>query len=388
MSMTANVVGVRRRHDAARLTKLPSFAVLGAGHGGMAMAADLAIRGFTVNLYNKSPERIQPVRSAGGITLGGAVQGFGVLNQATSDIAAAVKGVDVVMVAVPATGHRLLARLCAPHLTDGQMVVLNPGRTMGAVEFLNTLRQWGCNANVVVAEAQTFIYASRALGPAEARIYGYKRRVPVAAVPEYRTPELLAKLREAFPQFAAAPSVLKTSLDNMGAILHPALTLLNAGRIEQTQGDFDYYHEGVTPAVARVLEAMDAERCAVARRLGVEPLTVVQWLGEAYGAHGEDLVAAIQANPGYAGIKAPATLDHRYITEDVPMSLVPIATLGELVGVETPTIRSIIHMANLVHGVDYWEIGRNARRLGITGYTAEMIRELVSEGVVLTCASD
>ena len=45
----------------------PVFCVLGAGHGGMAMAGHLALKGFTVHLYNRSPERLVPVQQSGGI---------------------------------------------------------------------------------------------------------------------------------------------------------------------------------------------------------------------------------------------------------------------------------------------------------------------------------
>src|SRR5690606_3969161 len=111
--------------------------------------------------------------------------------------------------------------------------------------------------DVTVAEAQTFLFASRVTGPARVRVYGIKRRVPVAALPASRTADLVRLLQRAFPQFTGAPSVLSTSFDNIGAILHPGPTLLNAARIESTGGDFDYYHEGVSPSVAAVLEQLD-----------------------------------------------------------------------------------------------------------------------------------
>lgn len=115
---------------------------------------------------------------------------------------------------------------------------------------------------------------------------------------------------------------------------------------------------------------------------------MVQWLGEAYGAYGEDLMEAIRSNEGYAGIRAPSTLNHRYIFEDVPMSLVPMVTLGQLLDVPMPTIHGVVQMANVIHGMDYCQSGRTVERLGLKGYTAQMIREFAEEGVVLTCASD
>src|SRR5690554_4008284 len=87
----------------------PTFCVLGAGHGGMAMAGHLGLMGYKVNLYNRSDERIDPIRFTGGIELSGMVEGFGRINLATADIEEALDGVDILMVVVPANGHRFIA---------------------------------------------------------------------------------------------------------------------------------------------------------------------------------------------------------------------------------------------------------------------------------------
>jgi opine dehydrogenase len=129
--------------------------------------------------------------------------------------------------------------------------------------------------------------------------------------------------------------------------------------------------EGVTPATARVLEALDRERVNVASALGVRAQTAQEWLYRAYAAEGDNLFESMQANPGYKGIKAPNRLRHRYIFEEVPCSLVPIVELGRQYGAETPTMQSMIHLAKIVHGVDYWERGRTLDRLGIEGMSVE-----------------
>jgi opine dehydrogenase len=358
----------------------PRFAVLGAGHGGLAMAGHLAYMGFEVSLYNRSEERLTSVRASGGIMLNGVVEGFGPLDVVTTDIAEAIAGADVIMVVVPATGHRFMAETCAEHLTDDQIIVLNPGRTGGALEFQKILRDHAVSAEVTVAEAQTLLYAARSNNPAQATIYGIKNSIPVAAIPSYRTPQVVSVLRTAFPQFVPGDSVLKTSLDNIGAIFHPGLAILNAGRIEATHGNFDFYMEGATPAVTRVLEMMDSERVAVAAALGIRAISARNWLYIAYQAAGRTLYDAIQSNVGYQGIKAPPTIQHRYISEDVPMSLVPIASLGDLLGVPTPTIRTMIHLGSALHDHDYWPEGRTVDQMGISGLTVAEIRRFVLEG--------
>lgn len=355
------------------------FCVIGAGNGGLAMAGHLAIMGFDVVLWNRSEGRLEGIRERGGVEVVGAVEGFGKLRLVTTDIGEALSEADVIMVAIPATGHAFIARISAPHLRKGQIVVLNPGRTGGALEFVNTLERYGAADKVTVAEAQTFLYTSRAVSSYRVLIKRVKNSVPLAALPAYLTPQVLRVVRGALPQFIPADSVLSTSFDNIGAVFHPALLLLNATRIENSQ-KFDYYTEGVTPTVARILEELDKERVAVAAALGVRAHTAREWLYLAYDAVGKTLYEALQRNSAYKGISAPQTLNHRYITEDVPTSLVPIASIGEMLGISTPTIKSIIHLASVALGVDYWEQGRTVEKLGIKGLSVREIRRLALEG--------
>jgi len=364
------------------MTRHIAFAILGAGHGGKAMAADLSIKGFQVKLYNRTLEHVEGIRALGGVNLEGP-QGhtrFAALGLATDDIEAAIGDADCIMVVVPAQGHAFLAEQCAPHLRDGQIVVLNPGRTGGALEFAKILRECNCKADITVSEAQTLVFASRSTGPAQAKIFRVKNAVPVAALPSVRTPTVLQIIREGYPEFIPAQSVLKTSLDNMGAIFHPALATLNAGRIESTSGQFQFYIEGVTPSVARVLEALDRERVTVAASLGVRATSAREWLDTAYNAVGSNLYEAIRNNESYRGISAPGTLAHRYILEDVPMSLVPISELGRAFGVSTPVIDATIRLASTIHGTDYRANGRTVESMGLTGMSLPEIKRYVNRG--------
>ena len=361
------------------------FCVLGAGNGGMAMAAHLALKGCPVNLYNRSPERLRPIKQAGGIQIiasGGEElpRGMGKLSVVTADIAEALEGVDVLMVAVPATGHRFMAEQSAAHLRDGQIVVLHPGRTGGALEFHHILRERGVKADVTVAEAQTFLYASRVTNPAQVQIFRVKNSVPVAAIPAHRTPQVIQALQCAYREFVPGDNVMKTSLDNIGAVFHPTVTVLNCARIESTHGEFEYYVDGITPSAALILEVLDLERVSVGAALGFNCMSAREWLYIAYDAAGRTLYDALRANPGYYGIKAPNRLDHRYLWEDVPMSLVPIASMGDMLGVPCPTVKAVIHLANLLHQCDYWATGRTVEKLGLAGLSLQQIRQLVLEG--------
>ncbi len=365
------------------MEKKTRFTVMGAGHGGKAMAAHLGLMGFPVKLYNRTEENISVIQALGGIELisyEDGPHGFGQLELATSNIEAALEGAEVIMVVLPSTAHASVAKAAAPYLRPGQVVVLNPGRTLGALEFAQVLKQNGCAPGVIVAEAETLIYASRSEGPALARIFRIKDSVPLAAIPQTCTQHVLSLLNPAYPQFIDGKSVLHTGMNNMGAIFHPALTLLNAGRIESTGGEFQFYIDGVTPSVARVLEVLDRERVTVASALGIRARTAQEWLKMAYGASGDNLYEAIHNQPGYHGIGAPPTLNHRYITEDVPMSLVPVASLGARFGVQVRGMDSIIRLACIIHRTDYWRRGRTVEKLGIDRWSVSELTRFVMEG--------
>jgi opine dehydrogenase len=289
---------------------------------------------------------------------------------------------QVVMVVLPSSAHADIAKIVARHLRDGQIVILHPGRTLGALEFSKVIRDCGCIADVTVAEAETFIYASRADGPAQARIFRIKEAVPLAALPACRTEVVLKAIRCAYPQFIDGVDVLHTGLNNMGAIFHPALTLLNAGWIEHTHGDYQFYIDGVTPSVARVLEVLDRERVTVASSVGIRARTSLEWLKLAYDTGGDNLHEAVHNQPGYYGIKAPTTLNHRYIFEDVPMSLVPIASLGKRYGVSVQGMESMIRLGSIIHRTDYWRRGRTVERLGLEQWSVSELTHYVQEGVV------
>jgi opine dehydrogenase len=342
------------------------------------------LMGFQVTLYNRTFDHITLLKSRGGIDLEsveGGPHGFAKLALVTSDLTEALHNAQVIMVVIPSSAHADVAKSAASHLKDGQIVVLHPGRTCGALEFRKVLHDQGCTTDVTIAEAETFIYASRSEGPAQARIFRIKEAVPLAALPANRTESVLEAIHPAYPQFIDGGNVLNTGLNNMGAIFHPALTLLNSGWIESTHGDYQFYIDGVTSSVARVLEVLDRERVTVASSLGLRARSGIEWLHMAYDTIGEDLYEAIHNQPGYYGIKAPSSLNHRYIFEDVPMSLVPIASLGQHYGVSVRGMDSIIRLACIVHRTDYWRRGRTVEKLGIGGLSVSELTHFVNEGV-------
>ncbi|SHJ29373.1 opine dehydrogenase [Dethiosulfatibacter aminovorans DSM 17477] len=299
----------------------------------------------------------------------------------TDSVEEAIEGCKLIMVVTPAFAHEEIARSCARHLEDGQIIVLNPGRTGGAMEFYKIVREINPEIRVTVAEAQTLIYACRRKGESEVVIHGTKKTVSLAALPSRETPKVLEEVNKYYPQFTAAENVLETSLLNIGAIFHPTPSLFNMGRIE-CQDDFKYYIEGITPSIAKILERLDDERVRIAKMLDVKTLTTREWLKAVYDVENEDMYSTIQMNEVYANIGAPKEANTRYITEDIPMSLLPLAELGRLVGVLTPTMDEIIDLASTMHNKNYRKEGRNLSKLGIDNMTVDELTRYVDEGSI------
>ncbi|MCJ7819705.1 MAG: NAD/NADP octopine/nopaline dehydrogenase family protein, partial [Bacteroidales bacterium] len=244
-----------------------------------------------------------------------------------------------------------------------------------ALEFRQILTQEKVTADVIVCEAQTFIYASRATGPSQVRIFRIKNSIPVASIRAHLIPIVIKKLRQVYPQFVPGDNILKTSFENIGSVFHPALCIMNAGWIEHDI-DFQFYHEGASHSVTNVLEKIDEERVAVAEALGIRAITARQWLYMAYSSSGKTLYEAMRKNPGYRGINAPKSLKMRYLEEDIPYSLVPIASVGKMFRVKTPTINSIIQLGSEINKCDYWSVGRTVENLGIANMTMRELRLL------------
>ena len=367
------------------IMSIKTVAVLGAGHGGCAAAADLGRRGFSVRLHVRNPDRLAALRAAGGISVQGVHQGLVPVDCITADLAEAVRGADLIMLVVPSVAHAFYAAALAPLIADGPAVFLNPGHTGGGLHFLHALRDAGFGGRVRLCETVTLTYITRLEGPALVNIYSYTTRLRFAALPGSDTAAMAALIAPLYPNIVAATSVLETGLGNINAVFHPPGMIMNAGWIERRAGDFLFYREGITAAVGRVIAAVDAERLAVAEALGVPAAPFLDLFHEAglttpAAREAGDIARACEESAPNRTIKAPAGLDHRYLHEDVGYGLVPMAELGRLAGVATPAMDALIHLAGLALGIDYARDGLTLRQLGLAGLSpADLVRFVAAQ---------
>lgn len=252
-------------------------------------------------------------------------------------------------------------------------MIVCPSSCGGSVEFKNGAGLDLRDADIVVAETSTLPYAVRLLEPGKIRIFNkLKGGLFLAAVPAKNTGHVLQQVRDVYPAMSAARNILQTSLQNGNPVIHPTITLMNVALIERTRGDFDFYHEGVTPAVGRLIEAVDKERVAIGKKLGVEvipdpELGVLQgYMKEA--TYDDGFITA----PGLTGVRAQSSLDYRYFNEDVGYGLVFLQKLGEQIGVATPVMSAVIALVSLLMRRDYAaEARRSMETLGLSNKNAK-----------------
>ncbi|MFA5573958.1 MAG: NAD/NADP octopine/nopaline dehydrogenase family protein [Brumimicrobium sp.] len=340
------------------------IAIIGAGNGGQAMAGHFSHLGHSVRLYARNLKKITPIIEANGVVLKGAISGFGKINMISESLEDVIKDVDLIMVTTVANAHKEIALNLAPIIKDGQIVVLNPGRTFGALEVRNVFNQLCPDKKIHVAETQSLLYACRAEGNGEVKIIGIKDKLPVASIPSADTDFVVEKLKEIYPSFIAAKNILETSLDNIGCIFHPSIVLFNAAKIERGE-DFFFYND-MTPLIASFIEAIDSERLAIGKALNIPLLSANEWISYSYqGIRGVTLCEKMQNNPAYYKIYAPKSLNSRLLTEDIPTGVLPLIELGKLLNIETPLLNSVFVLISELLKTDFKKEGRTMANLGL-----------------------
>ena len=303
----------------------------------------------------------------------------------TSRLEEAAAGAELIVIAAPSVAHEDMVSALAPSLIDGQIIFLNPGHTGGSLHVAAVLRRLGVAAQLRICETVTLTYICRLTGPARVEIYRRTENLRFAAFPGKFTAELLREVGAVYPNLVGAANVLETGLSNINAIMHPAGMLGNAGRIGTGEGDFYFYRDGITPAIANVIDAVDRERLEVVERLGLSRRSFIEIFYQAgltteSARAGGSVYQAIRESAPNRAIKAPASLNHRYFHEDVGFGLVPVAELGRLVGVETPVIDALITLASEMNRTDYRRKGLTLEKMGLAGIAARNLKRFLHDG--------
>ena len=366
------------------LSTKPKFAVLGTGNSGQAFAADITLKGYSVNLAEvpEFADNLNAIEKKGGIEISGeASNGFARLNMLTTDLKEAVKGVDVIIVGGSAYAHEPFSRALANDFEDGQFILFTSN--FGALRFHKWMKDAGVTTRVTPVETVSLLYATRAIEPGKVACIGLKSHLPVAALPAGRTSEFLDLINPVFPEFAAAENVWTTSVNNVNPIVHPPMVLFNAGRIEATGGKgWNLYADGATECVTQIMMAMDAERMALLGLVSNDGLAFKDSFETFYAKYSlgkQTLSETLRQSPihGNPAFPAPTCIDTRYLNEDLPFGLAPWASIGRQWGVPTPHIDAVIRLVSTMLGKDYFVDGLTAEKLGLQEMTPDKLKSMI-----------
>ncbi len=354
--------------------------ILGSGNGGMAVAFEWAKAGHDVFMFDfeEYGKNICDINKHGGIHSEGELDGFQRISYAGHDIEYVIKGAELVFIVGPAYSTESFGKACRNHVEKGQIFVVCPSSCMGALVFKNAIGYDIKDESVVIADTSTLPYAVRVVGEAKIAVYNrLKGDYFISALPSTLNDKVYETVGKVYKEMIIAKNILKTALQNANPVIHPSITLLNAGIIER-KVPFLLYEEGVTEAVGRTMKALDLERIEIGKTLGVQIIPDPELgVGQGYMLEANYTTGYSNA-PGFKGIAGPDTTDYRYINEDAGYGLVFFMDLAKHIGVKTPTMEAVVQMASVIRGVDFVGEGlRTMESLGISEYSIDELKSLL-----------
>ena len=354
------------------------IAILGAGNGGQTMAADFALRGYAVRLWEDAAfyDKLENLQNTRKITIYGRINGAPILDLVTDDIVAAVDGARYVCVVTPSFAHENIAHQLKGVVKPEQTIILYPG-AFSSLVFKRILGE----TCPVIAEVNNLPYDTRIKGTGNVHCTGINP-TNIAFLPSAKGSEMLQELRNLHPFQRLYGDVLECGLSTVNPSLHAGACLLNIGAIEQPcRGGFHMY-EHFTPGAAKVDIALDVERKAIGRALGYDLRPIEDFAGkpEGYTWTWQDLYMQMHGDIALTQISGPNDIFNRYLTEDCPFGLVPWAALADALGIDTPIMDAVTNIYCLVHERDWWHEGRSLEQMGLAGKTKEQILDYVKIG--------
>lgn len=358
-------------------------AILGAGNGGLTAAADLSERGFDVSLFEleEFKTNLEGVLKNGGIILeADGKSRFIEINNVTTDLEKAIDGAQIIMLTVPGFAIESFSEKLAPIVNDDQIILLNGAASMGCLRFNNKAKEIGINKDFKLVETNSLTYGTRAF-PDEARVELSLRvkKIFLASYPKENLDQVFNSCKEIYSCFVKAEDIWHTTLENGNPEVHPGPSLLNAGRIDYSNGEFWLYKEGITEHTIKVLKAVESERMNIGKAFGFELEDAIQSRARRgyFTTEDGDLQQLFNTSPVFTKIKGPVSVNSRYFTEDISTGLVLWSDLGKVAGVPTPNIDSIITLGGSLLEVDFYEDGLTLKSLGLDSLSLDELKNIV-----------
>lgn len=360
------------------MTDRISIGIAGAGSVAFGTAALLAGRGHDPMLWSPSGGGAAALADGAELEASGAVEGRWPVRVAAS--AAELARNAVILLALPGNGHKTVMDALAPHVRDGQHIVISSHMSLGALYLGGLLADRGVRAPIT--NWGTTVVTGRRTAPDAVTVNTVRARIDMCTVPHTQTDAAGALCRALFgDRFVGRDGLLAISLSNLNPQNHMGIALGNITRMER--GERWYQGENTTPNVGRLLEALDAERLAIAAALGLSVRTIFEHFHLSYHVP----VASVAEMNRQCHVEnkiglGPASADSRYVTEDVPYGLALTAALGRLTGRPAGLHQAGIDIFSAMYGRDFIADNELLPALGLERRTLDELKTAALTGVL------
>lgn len=358
-------------------------AIIGCGHGGQALAADLSHRGCEVNLFahRNYPSAIKKIAQAGGIRCQGTLNEFVPIAKATSNIEEAIEGAQYIFMVLPSFAHEPVFIELLPFVNPGQTII-TLAANFASLLYRKLLERTLKTAGIDLIDVASLPYVCRADNNGGVEIIAVKKQLAAASLPKNSIHKHLAILNPVFAcPLVAYDDVLSLGMNITSGITHPAITLLNAGRIGKGKETFYFYRDGVTPEIAQLLEQLDHERVTIGERLGLKMYKYLDLMAEYYDKRHTSIYNFFRESQAHNALPlCPTSIQERYITQDVACLLVPWFSLSTLTQVRAPVMSNLISIASVLNKTNYLRTGNNLARLNLHERTVDEVKQYISFG--------
>jgi opine dehydrogenase len=330
-----------------------SVAVIGSGQAALAMAAFISKAGKSVYMHydHAHPGCLAKINNRSILTEG-EINGEFTVAGIYNDIREVVNQCQIIFIVSPTYSHEAIYKKMSSCLTACHYVY-NITANFSSV----ALRDY-CGKSVV-SDISLFPFACRMVDDT-LNLIGRKNKVLISSLDPSMTRVARAKIDAFFPShLSVAKNVFEVGLSNVNAICHPAIMLLNAGRIGSGNEDFYFNKEGVSKPVATLLESLEQDRQNIARMLGFEPTPFLKIMDDFYGEEYDSVYDFFQSTSILNKNKlCPSQVGGRYLDEDIAYLLYPWECIANIINVNLNAITTLIDLASLLTGVNYRELGR------------------------------
>ncbi|WCK80079.1 NAD/NADP-dependent octopine/nopaline dehydrogenase family protein [Agrobacterium fabrum] len=326
------------------------IAIIGAGGSALGYAALLHAAGHTPTIWSPSGRSTTGFNEQPDLIVTGKLDIRFRLNIADT-CASAVSGADAVVIAVPGFGKKPLFDTLASAMAPGQPLIISAHGPMDCIYFAKAAAGHAKTFPVVVLS--TTVATSKREGATGVLVSALRSKVDMSTLPASWLKRGLELCETLFGErFYAKEDALVIALSNLNPELHAGNVLCNLTRLENGE-DWAIYGM-ISRSAGRMIDDLDKERLATAAAFGFEVRDVRDHFSLSFGVEPAAVdVMAKEVDRMRGSPRGPKTADTRFVLEDVPFGLVPLATIGRIAGAPMPLHEASTLLFSSLYGMDF-----------------------------------